>query len=74
MPAPIGVRKLLDQVEAQPLADIFGAVGLGNVDPGFEHAGFDLSQPYADQAFAGAGYGWAKMLKQLGEVLQHSLQ
>ncbi len=36
----------------------------------FEHTGFDLLQPYADQAFAGAGYGWAKMLKQLGEVLK----
>jgi len=36
----------------------------------FEHAGFHLSQPYADQAFAGAGYGWAKMLTQLGELLQ----
>jgi uncharacterized protein YndB with AHSA1/START domain len=35
----------------------------------FEHAGFDLSQPYADQAFAGAGYGWAKMLKKLGGIL-----
>ena len=31
----------------------------------FEHAGFDLSQPWGEQAFKGAEYGWAKMLKQL---------
>jgi uncharacterized protein YndB with AHSA1/START domain len=35
----------------------------------FEHAGFDLSQPYADQALKGAEYGWAKMLKQLAAIL-----
>jgi uncharacterized protein YndB with AHSA1/START domain len=38
----------------------------------FEHGGFELSQPYADQAFAGAGYGWGKMLNQLGEMLGQS--
>lgn len=31
----------------------------------FEHAGFDLSQPWSQQAFKGAEYGWANMLKQL---------
>ena len=36
----------------------------------FEHSGFDLSRPYADQALQGAKYGWAKMLeKQLPAVL-----
>ncbi len=35
----------------------------------FEHSGFDLSQPFGDQAFKGAGYGWAKMLKQLAAVV-----
>ena len=34
----------------------------------FEHSGFDLSQPYADQAFKGAQFGWAKMLEQLAVV------
>ena len=31
----------------------------------FEHAGFDLSQPWSQQAFKGAEYGWVNMLKQL---------
>jgi len=31
----------------------------------FEHSGFDVSQPWAEQAFRGAEFGWAKMLKQL---------
>ncbi len=35
----------------------------------FEHAGFDLSQAFGEQAFKGAEYGWAKMLKQLGVVV-----
>src|SRR4051812_4300364 len=35
----------------------------------FEHSGFDLSQPRGDQAFRGAEFGWAKMLKQLGAVV-----
>lgn len=35
----------------------------------FEHAGFDLSQPWGEQAFKGAEFGWAKMLKQLGVVV-----
>ncbi|HQR05976.1 MAG TPA: SRPBCC domain-containing protein [Gemmatales bacterium] len=35
----------------------------------FEHAGFDLSQDFGEQAFKGAEYGWAKMLKQLGVVV-----
>ena len=34
----------------------------------FEHAGFDLSQPWGEQAFKGAEFGWAKMLKQLAAV------
>jgi uncharacterized protein YndB with AHSA1/START domain len=34
-----------------------------------EHAGFDLSQPHADQAFRGADYGWARMLNQLSNTL-----
>ena len=35
----------------------------------FEHAGFDLSQPYGEQAFKGAEFGWAKMLKQLADAV-----
>jgi uncharacterized protein YndB with AHSA1/START domain len=31
----------------------------------FEHAGFDLSLPFAEEAVQGAEYGWAQMLKQL---------
>lgn len=38
----------------------------------FEHSGFDLSQSGGDQAFKGAGYGWAKMLKQLAGILPHN--
>ncbi|MEY2539982.1 MAG: hypothetical protein QOG67_3722 [Verrucomicrobiota bacterium] len=35
----------------------------------FEHSGFDLSQPSANQAFRGAEFGWAKMLEQLRVVV-----
>ena len=35
----------------------------------FEHAGFDVFQPFGEQAFKGAEYGWAKMLKQLAAVV-----
>jgi uncharacterized protein YndB with AHSA1/START domain len=35
----------------------------------FEHSGFDLAQPFGQQAFKGAEYGWAKMLKQLSDVV-----
>lgn len=34
-----------------------------------EHAGFDLSESWGQQAFKGAEYGWAKMLKQLVAVV-----
>jgi uncharacterized protein YndB with AHSA1/START domain len=34
-----------------------------------EHTGFDLTQAFGLQALKGAGYGWAKMLKQLEEVV-----
>ena len=34
-----------------------------------EHSGFDVSQPDGEQAFRGAGFGWAKMLKQLAAVV-----
>ena len=30
-----------------------------------EHSGFDVSLPMGEQAFKGAGFGWAKMLGQL---------
>lgn len=33
----------------------------------FEHTGFDLSLPGGQQAFQGAGFGWAKMLGQLSD-------
>lgn len=35
----------------------------------FEHSGFDLSQPWGEQALRGAGFGWAKMFKQLAAVV-----
>ncbi len=35
----------------------------------FEHSGFDVSQPWGEQAFKGAEYGWAKMLGQLSTVV-----
>jgi uncharacterized protein YndB with AHSA1/START domain len=35
----------------------------------FEHSGFDVSQPWAEQAYRGAELGWAKMLKQLAAVV-----
>ncbi len=35
----------------------------------FEHSGFDVSQPWGDQAFRGAEFGWAKMLKKLLAVV-----
>lgn len=34
-----------------------------------EHSGFDLTQPFGTQAFKGAEFGWAKMLKQLAAVV-----
>ena len=34
-----------------------------------EHSGFDLSQPWGEQAFKGAGFGWAKMLERLSVVV-----
>jgi len=38
----------------------------------FEHSGFDLAQPFGEQAFKGAEFGWAKMFKQLAAVLAGS--
>jgi uncharacterized protein YndB with AHSA1/START domain len=38
----------------------------------FEHSGFDVSQPWGEQAFRGAEFGWAKMLKQLSAVVAGS--
>jgi uncharacterized protein YndB with AHSA1/START domain len=35
----------------------------------FEHSGFEVSQPWGEQAFRGAEYGWTKMLKQLSAVV-----
>lgn len=34
-----------------------------------EHSGFDMTQPWGDQAFKGAEYGWARMLGQLPTVV-----
>ena len=39
----------------------------------FEHSGFDMSQPWGEQAFRGAGFGWAKMLERFREVLAGSV-
>lgn len=38
----------------------------------FEHAGFDLSQSWGQQALAGAEFGWKQMLARLGDVLERS--
>jgi uncharacterized protein YndB with AHSA1/START domain len=35
----------------------------------FEHSGFDLAHPFGQQAFKGAEFGWAKMLKQFTDVV-----
>jgi uncharacterized protein YndB with AHSA1/START domain len=35
----------------------------------FEHSGFDVSQPWGEQALRGAEFGWAKMFKQLRGVV-----
>jgi uncharacterized protein YndB with AHSA1/START domain len=35
----------------------------------FEHSGFDVSQPFGEQALKGAEFGWARMLKQLAAVV-----
>lgn len=35
----------------------------------FEHSGFDVAQPFGEQALKGAEFGWAKMLKQLAAVV-----
>ena len=35
----------------------------------FEHAGFDIAQPFGEQALRGAEFGWAKMFKQLAAGL-----
>jgi uncharacterized protein YndB with AHSA1/START domain len=35
----------------------------------FEHSGFDVSQPFGEQALRGAELGWAKMLKRLAAVV-----
>ena len=34
-----------------------------------EHSGFDVSQPWGEQAFRGAQYGWANMFKKLADVV-----
>lgn len=38
----------------------------------FEHTGFDLAHPFGSQAFKGAEFGWAKMLKKLAAVVGRS--
>ena len=35
----------------------------------FEHSGFDVSQPWGEQALRGAEFGWATMLKQFSAVV-----
>ena len=35
----------------------------------FEHSGFDVTQPWVEQAFKGAEFRWAKMFKQLPPVV-----
>jgi hypothetical protein len=31
----------------------------------FEHSGFNISQPWGDQALRGAEFGWVQMLERL---------
>ena len=38
----------------------------------FEHAGFDTALPYGEEAYKGAGFGWAKMFRQLTAVLERA--
>ena len=38
----------------------------------FEHSGFDFAQPWAEEAFQGAGFGWTKMHKLLSRVIAHA--
>jgi hypothetical protein len=35
----------------------------------FEHSGFAVSRPWVEQALWGTEFGWAKMLKQLPDVV-----
>lgn len=35
----------------------------------FEHSGFDMSQPWAEQAVQGATFGWAEMFEKLAAVV-----
>jgi len=35
----------------------------------FEHSGFDVSQPWGEQALKGAEFGWATMFKKLAAVV-----
>jgi len=35
----------------------------------FEHSGVDKSQPWGEQVFRGAEFGWAKMLERLSGVV-----
>jgi uncharacterized protein YndB with AHSA1/START domain len=35
----------------------------------FEHAGFDVSQPFGKQALKGAEYGWASMLDKFAAIV-----
>jgi hypothetical protein len=35
----------------------------------FEHSGFDMSQPWAEQAVHGATFGWAEMFEKLAAVV-----
>jgi uncharacterized protein YndB with AHSA1/START domain len=39
----------------------------------FEHAGFDLTQPWGEQALRGAEYGWDLMLKRLADMVSKSV-
>lgn len=38
----------------------------------FEHSGFEITEGFGPQAFKGAEYGWAMMLKQLAAKLAES--
>ena len=35
----------------------------------FEHSGFDVSQPWGEQALQGAEFGWARMLERLSAAV-----
>jgi hypothetical protein len=51
------------------LSDVRAGRHLCGANTVCEHSDFDVSQPWGDRAFRGAGFGGAKMLNQLAAVV-----